>query len=335
VRHVIRGRLSAAFAASAAIVALLLGLSLPGNAKAGAAIAWSVDGHGNAYDPDAIFSLYGWSHSKKAIALGADGTVYVTGATKPEGDQALTIKYNKDTGGAEWRVFARGASNVFGDGAAITIDGSNNVFVAGSIYYNEPSFGVGFLTLKYDQTGTEVWRVVAVAEAYATAEALAMDAAGNVYVAGRVYRPVGSPGVDYLTVKYDPNGVEQWRATVSDAVGSDTPLSLGVDSSGNVYLAATTDATGRNGYLAVSYDPGGLERWRAAPKASSVSDDAFFQAAFDANGNVYLTGTSVDVSTTRAFTIAYDRNGAEKWRSLGQASREASYGIAIDAAANV
>ncbi|HEV8256882.1 MAG TPA: hypothetical protein VGR42_07910, partial [Casimicrobiaceae bacterium] len=323
--------------ASAAIVALFLaflGFSFCGNAKAAGVVSWTADGYGTPYDPDAHPSLYRWSHAKKAIAAGADGTVYVTGSTAPQGDEVLTIKYNRINGAAEWRVFARGVSNVFGGGSAIGVDAGGNVYVAGALSYNSPAFGIGFVTLKYDQNGVEVWRTLDTTPGYVNPETLALDAAGNIYVAGR-FCAVGCSRTGYLTIKYDSSGVEVWRATLSNAILVDTPVSLGLDSTGNVYLAAMTDVSGRNGYLAVSYDASGAERWRAFPKASSVSDDTFSQAAFDASGNVYLTGTSVDASTTRAFTIKYDRNGAEKWRFLGQASREASEGIAVDGSGNV
>ncbi len=66
---------------------------------------------------------------------------------------------------------------------------------------------------------------------------IAVDSSGNVYVTGRNsnYDPVTGYDSDYATIKYDPNGTEQWVVRY-DWKDNDSAEAIAVDASGNVYV---------------------------------------------------------------------------------------------------
>jgi hypothetical protein len=74
-----------------------------------------------------------------------------------------------------------------------------------------------------------------------SAKAIAVDGSGNVYVTG--VDDGGTSGGDYLTIKYDSSGLEQWVARYNGPGNdSDWASALAIDSSGNVYV--TGQSTG-------------------------------------------------------------------------------------------
>ena len=97
----------------------------------------------------------GFDDESTAMAVDSGGYIYVTGYTgdTPTSEDYLTIKY--DSGGNE--VWAR---NYVGPGGrndwarAIVVDSSGNAYVTGSRYGLS---GYGYLTIKYDGLGNEIW----------------------------------------------------------------------------------------------------------------------------------------------------------------------------------
>ncbi len=115
-----------------------------------------------------------------------------------------------------WRY--NGPANFIDIPHALAVDAAGNVYVTGR------SAGSGrlndYATIKYDADGNQVWvaRFAASSGSGApnSATALAVDAAGNVYVTGQAFgRLVGESGdaYDYMTIKYDADGNQIWLDT--------------------------------------------------------------------------------------------------------------------------
>src|SRR5262245_61902728 len=72
--------------------------------------------------------------------------------------------------------------------------------------------------------------------------ALAVDNAGDVYVAGNsgFSRTDNDYDNDYAIVKYDPNGNQLWSTVYDNAGSDDYAVALALDTLGNVYVTGST-----------------------------------------------------------------------------------------------
>jgi len=193
-----------------------------------------------------------------AIAVDNSGNVYVTGSSWGSGTDYdyATIKYNS-AGQQEWVARYNGPQNGPDYATAIAIDNSGNVYVTGESTGLHTGFD--YATVKYNCEGQEQWVVRYDDPASLDDEphAIAVDDAGNVYVTGE------SPGLgtdsDYATIKYDPQGQEQWIARYDGSGNSyDVATAIAVDGSQNVYVTGRSGVGSNLDYATIKYVQGAI-----------------------------------------------------------------------------
>ena len=189
----------------------------------------------------------------KAIAVDASGNVYVTGQSYGDGTSYdyATVKYDTD-GNEIWVARYDGVSSDYA--YALAVDASGNVYVTGKSYGSGTNYD--YVTVKYDPDGNQLWvqRYNGTGNDDDTAEAIAVDASGNVYVTGYSYG--GGTWYDYATVKYDSlDGNELWVIRYDGPVsGDDRAYAIAVDSSGNVYVTGESYGSGTGlDYATIKY----------------------------------------------------------------------------------
>ena len=185
-----------------------------------------------------------------SLALDHWGNVYVTGQSfEPEtGSAYATVKYNA-SGAQQW--VARYHAGVGSDLArAIAVDASGNAYVTGNISDDKSDYGKDYTTIKYDTYGVQQWVAGYDGPDHDNdvATALAVDAAGNVYVTGY------SSG-DYTTIKYNTNGVQQWLARYGGpGNATDIPSAMALDAADNVYVTGFSYVEGPDAdYATIKY----------------------------------------------------------------------------------
>ena len=227
-----------------------------------------------------------------AMVVDGSGNVYVTGESLiPVGEFPLedyaTVKYNTD-GAEEW--VARYSNGI---PAAIALDNSGNAYVRGMGNSGK------YTTVKYSTAGVEQWVAIynGPGNSNDNAIAMAVDGSGNVYVTGDSWGLGDSAdynAIDYATVKYDTDGIEQWVARYTGTGSSvDVASKIAIDNSGNAYVTGRSDGK----YITIKYSTVGVEQWVAIYE-DSASISGARDIAVDEMDNVYVTGTSIDKGLT-------------------------------------
>jgi hypothetical protein len=239
----------------------------------------------------------------------------VTGSSTGAGTALdyTTIKYDP-SGTVLWERRYDGPAHVDDRAYSIFVDAADNVYVTGH------SYGLGsgpdYATIKYDASGTELWvkRHNTFGNFSDSARAVVVDAAGNVYVTGT------SKGIsanfDWLTIKYNAAGTEQWERFYNGTGNvSDIPFAMTLDDAANLYITGTSwSDTTRFDYLTIKYDTDGNMLWDRLYDGAYFDDFARAIVVDDA-GNVYITGGSDGPAPYKddIATIKYDASGTPLW----------------------
>ncbi len=126
------------------------------------------------------------------------GNVYVTGRTRINSsyNDFGTIKYNS-SGIRQWIAVYNNPENSYDDyGYDMTVDDSGNVYVVGFTNVDGSNYDV--LTIKYNTSGSEVWKIAYEGNDDSECYAITLDDDNNVYVTGYAILT----NSDYLTIKY-------------------------------------------------------------------------------------------------------------------------------------
>jgi len=159
------------------------------------------------------------------------------------------------------------------------------------------------------------------------ARALALDAEGNLLIAGYVQQ--GSGEFSHV-LKCTPDGRVLWDRTQGNGRAS-RALGLATDPAGNAYVAGYTWISG-NDFLLYKYDPDGHLLWQR--QFSGGGDDRAQAVAADGRGRVVVTGVST-LRDADVLTLLYDANGNALWqRRYDGRAGDWAYDVALDERGN-
>ncbi|MCO6482797.1 MAG: SBBP repeat-containing protein [Flavobacteriales bacterium] len=273
-------------------------------------ISCAVDGSGNAY-------LAGETESVSGIASGGHQNTYGGGDF-----DAFLVKFNP-TGTRLWATYYGGSGR---EGGACAVDGSGNVFLAGSTYSTAGIASGGYqnthggglwdaFLVKFDPAGTRLWATYYGGSGLDGAYSCAIDGGGNVYLAGETQSHAGMASGGYqnefgggnlsdaFLVKFDAAGNRLW-GTYYGGIGWEYGWACTADGDGNAYLAGQTGTTtglssggpqntyggGDRDAFMVKFDASGNRLWATYYGGADMDDG--FSCSADGNGNVYLVGST-------------------------------------------
>ncbi|MDZ4724912.1 MAG: fibronectin type III [Leptospira sp.] len=211
--------------------------------------------------------------------------------------------------------------------SSVATDAAGNIYAAGiqrgidnysygpGVSATSTSNDINAVLVKYDPSGNALWaRAISNGTEYSNYSGVAVDANGNVYVAGGqggrgtfhygsgVFLTGVTIGWNPTLVKFDSNGNALWAKGLVSSNGSDSAFqTIKIDNQGNVYVAglegagyfdygngsSVTASAGQN-LVIVKYDSNGNAIW-ARTSSSSISTGAK-GLAIDANGDVIVIG---------------------------------------------
>jgi hypothetical protein len=298
------------------------------------------------------------------IAVDASGGVVITGdywgaldfgggalpcPGSPGSPRAFVAKLSRDGGHVWSRCFGDTSQQQLG---GLALGAGGDVFVTG-YFYGSIDLGNGpvtsnetsdqFVARLDGRRGTAVWSTVYDAGSGGLGK-LAVDVAGNVFVAGTFVDALtrsGAPlltasGFNHYALKLDSQGAPQWAKNLGTGE-SQTEWRLATDGAGNLVAAGsfigTVDfgagpVTSPDGdVFVVSLDAQGAHRWSRTFGGQGF--DWGFDVATDSDGNVLVTGSfseSIDFGAGPLVSAGGDDIFVAKLDNAGQALWSRGFG---------
>ncbi|MEI6852186.1 MAG: SBBP repeat-containing protein [Bacteroidota bacterium] len=135
-----------------------------------------------------------------AIEVDSAGNVYVSGyvTTTTQGKNIKTLKYNS-SGTLQWEMSYNDSLNGNDEAKGMALDAYGNVYVTG--YTSTDIDQANYITIKYNPSGSEIWKIQTDGSAHLNDKAFNVSANNTgVVVAGQSETSSGT--YEYLTVKY-------------------------------------------------------------------------------------------------------------------------------------
>jgi len=248
---------------------------------------WATRYDGPASDVDIIYDM----------EIDDSNNIYVCGRSVGTGTSydCTTIKYNSN-GIQQWINRYNGPNSNWDVAYALVLDDSNNVYITGERDGTGTGTVADYLTIMYDTNGNQQWLSFynGPANGYDTGFDIDIDDSGNVYVTGNSDQ--GASGWDYVTIKYDNSGNQQWKATYNGpGNGPDAAKAIGVDNSDNVFVTGYSKGSANDDFATIKYTQGGnpvliIDSITGGMGISAIIKNEGDVAATDVNWNISIDG---------------------------------------------
>jgi len=253
------------------------------------------------------------------MAVNEQGEIYICGESGGSYADWMTIKYDT-AGNLLWDNRYNGAANDGEECYGIAVDKWGNAIVCG---FSFELFGNSqFFTIAYDNIdGHTLWSN-AVPPFWEPTECKArdvkIDTAGNSYVTGFVYNgsaPQGT-GNDWLTVSYQPLGVERWLDLwypSEDILTSEYAYALQVTPAGTVYMVGETYIDDIKQICTRKFNYYGADWIRYYDFEAWTLEYPYPKIAIAANEDVYVAANFKSGDEMDALLLKYDSLGYIQW----------------------
>jgi uncharacterized delta-60 repeat protein len=171
----------------------------------------------------------------------------------------------------------------------------------------EGLFGSDWATVKYDDAGQELW-VQRYEDGIGQPNAMAVDAAGNVYVTG--YNNNGN-AVDLVTFKYSSNGVLLWEQRYITSGNNNSASDIAFDASGDIYISGASWIPEQEDFdlLLLKYEPDGNLLWDRTIDNGDEQTDSGYALTIDPDGNAIVAG----FTAPNPYLVKYSPTGDLLW----------------------
>jgi hypothetical protein len=249
-------------------------------------------------------------------AIDANNNAFITGYmfVSATNANANTVKY--DPAGVElWT--ASYDNGGFDNSKAIVLDAAGNSYITGES--DGTGTGRDIITIKYDPSGAQLWakRFNGTFNGDDVGNSIVVDPSGNVFVTG--YTTIGAGNRDYVTLKYDASGVQQFAVTYS-GTGNQNDEAIAIAFNNNrLYITGTAiNSNGNSDLLTIRLNPtNGNTVWMKAENGTANSNDIAY-ALLAYNNDVVVVGQiNNNITGNDYVTVRYNgNNGNVQWRKV-------------------
>lgn len=276
-----------------------------------------------------------YSDKAKDLVVNSGGNVFIAGYTTSNSNHDyLTMKLTS-LGDTLWTRTYNGIDNAEDEANAICIDGSGNVYVTGHV--RGDGTGDDIVTIKYSSIGVQQW-VATYSSEYKqddNGHDVAVDASGNVYVTGESGVDANGLNTDYITIKYNSSGVQQWAVRFNGPPsGIDRAERIVLDNAGNPIVTGRADNGDDDDWYTIKYNTAnGNTIWTNI--TDYTKNDRPTDMVIDASNNVYITGRTRAENYDLA-TRKIDAAGNTLWTKFYQGiDDDRGTAVAVDGSGNV
>jgi uncharacterized delta-60 repeat protein len=309
----------------AAVTLIAFSLPFAGGVAPAVTGVWTIhyDGPAGGYDEG------------KGVAVGPDGSVYITGDVRVSGQlyDILVSKYSS-AGGHQWTRTYNGAMNDMENGNEIAVGPLGNIHVVGNTRVMGKSANI--FVGKYDPSGNELWvkkfnRTDGVAD---SAYGVAVADNGAVYVTGYSNNLSGSS--DMVLLKYNKDGTKKWTRFHNPAIYGH---GVAIGPSGKIYVTGNLPVSGHASIMVAKYSTAGRLLYAKGYRCPNSYTCSGYDLAVDSKEKVYVTGGVSDSNAVSDIWVGkFTKRGSLRWskRINGNADKdEYGYGITVDSANKV
>jgi hypothetical protein len=246
--------------------------------------------------------------SAKATAVDADGNVYVVGNASGsfgsevnQASQDVYLSKYDSAGNVQWTILLGAADTASGFGLAVdSVNGG--VVISGSVKGDLTPSAIGdnsdSFVAKYDASGNQKWLRQVAPASDDSANSVAVDSSGNVFVGGQVTGAIAAGqtsagGQDAYVTKLDSKGALLFNHQFG-TTGSDAAVATAVAGDGNLIVASQ-----QNGH-AILTKYAGADSTSAAMWQVDLGDlqGGSIGGLTISGGKVYLAGTTANGALT-------------------------------------
>ncbi len=265
-------------------------------------------------------SSIGNESEDQAVAIGIDkhNNIYVSGNSWSPRLRVTIIKY--DVNGNElWiRIYSDSLLSQRIMVNDMEIDNEGNVFLVCSDYVNPK----GSEIVKYNSNGEIEWigKYLRGPNDVNGLISMDIDNLGNIYAAGYA-KDSGSASSDFLTVKFNQQGVLQW-STITDQTAGDRAHDVKADNSGNVFAAGySKNQNNLYDFKILKFNSYGEKQWVSSYAGRSEIDlfgdyERKKMIETDNNGNIYTDFISYSSGNNDIATAKFNSSGDLVWVNL-------------------
>lgn len=259
------------------------------------------------------------SNIDRAIDLARDtfGNVVVTGTSwNGSNFDIVTVKYDAN-GGELWNRAYNGAANGYEEGRAIAVDLAGNVYVTGVSEGAAANYNA--ITIMYDAAGTQQWATTynGTGNGYDEGYDIMADNNGNVYITGGAV--VTSQSTNYMTIKYNSTGVQQWVSLYNNT-GANVDEAYAMDMNANGDIFVTGYSWGGAGtdfdVVTIKYNNGGAQQWLYRYNGPGTRFDSGQDIEVAPSGDIFVCGyarAAVGITNYESLLLKLDATGAFQW----------------------